>query len=518
VSFWRFGQRRYAGGYNITRSYVWGPDFSDAQGSAGGAGSLLAIYNPGYTLTYAMPDALGNIVGHIDASGALVAAVEYTPYGRAINSFGTLADYPIGFSGQYTDWETGLVYYGLRYYMPKHGRFINRDPIEEAGGTNLYGFCGNGPVDGFDMLGMFETATVYLTQTGFDYSGNSTVKVLGTASATLNDRANGAPGQLLTNFNTATYYTSGITIGIKQDSYGDVVFWVSSGLSGVQPLSMLEPFDSNNNSPGWEYHKIPPGDDPSRWSNPRGGGGSGTGGGYTPPPVPPNPPPFALAPNSGALIGGAITTQTLTSSGAGNVTLSEALANAGISTGGSTVLQATGVGMLAAFAATASGDSYQDPTLISGVIYMKPSLAQQGVYYVGRTIGEGTPLQVLAGRDLYHERNLQGYGPAIIHSWATGTATQFGIMYDAVRGREQQVIDAMGGVGSPRVGNTIRGVSMRNPFGFDYWNASNGLWGPLAPFTGYMRWRITTPLPTQLSPLLRGVGPGALIVPGGGGF
>jgi hypothetical protein len=34
------------------------------------------------------------------------------------------------------------------------GRFLNRDPIEEAGGLNLYAFCGNDGVNGFDLLGM----------------------------------------------------------------------------------------------------------------------------------------------------------------------------------------------------------------------------------------------------------------------------------------------------------------------------------------------------------------------------
>jgi hypothetical protein len=33
-------------------------------------------------------------------------------------------------------------------------RFLNRDPIEEAGGLNLYAFCGNDGVNRFDLLGM----------------------------------------------------------------------------------------------------------------------------------------------------------------------------------------------------------------------------------------------------------------------------------------------------------------------------------------------------------------------------
>jgi hypothetical protein len=51
------------------------------------------------------------------------------------------------------DGETGLVYYGMRYYLPQLGRFISRDPIEELGGVNLYAFCGNDAINGVDYLG-----------------------------------------------------------------------------------------------------------------------------------------------------------------------------------------------------------------------------------------------------------------------------------------------------------------------------------------------------------------------------
>ncbi len=59
----------------------------------------------------------------------------------------------LGFSTKYTDDETGLVYYGYRYYSPELGRWLNRDPIEEEGGLNLYGFVGNDPVNAYDLLG-----------------------------------------------------------------------------------------------------------------------------------------------------------------------------------------------------------------------------------------------------------------------------------------------------------------------------------------------------------------------------
>ena len=98
---------------------------------------------------------LGCVV-YLNSTGAVVAATEYSPYGRVINVSGSTSNYPIGYCGQYTDSETGLVYYGARYYNPKHGRFVNRDPIEEQGGNNLYAFCHNNSTNRWDVLGMMD--------------------------------------------------------------------------------------------------------------------------------------------------------------------------------------------------------------------------------------------------------------------------------------------------------------------------------------------------------------------------
>ena len=43
---------------------------------------------------------------------------------------------------------------GRRSYSPDTGRWLNRDPIGEKGGVNLYGFVGNEPVGRVDVLGM----------------------------------------------------------------------------------------------------------------------------------------------------------------------------------------------------------------------------------------------------------------------------------------------------------------------------------------------------------------------------
>ncbi len=52
---------------------------------------------------------------------------------------------------------SGPCNYGYRWYNPSAGRWINRDPIDEYGGTNLYAFVGNNPMNALDARGMCGT-------------------------------------------------------------------------------------------------------------------------------------------------------------------------------------------------------------------------------------------------------------------------------------------------------------------------------------------------------------------------
>jgi RHS repeat-associated protein len=53
---------------------------------------------------------------------------------------------------------TGLSEYQFRMYSPELGRWLNRDPIEEVGGLNIYVFVANMPVSNFDLLGLVHPA------------------------------------------------------------------------------------------------------------------------------------------------------------------------------------------------------------------------------------------------------------------------------------------------------------------------------------------------------------------------
>ncbi len=149
------------GSFAIQRSYTWGLDASGSLQGAGGVGGLLCIAS-GTSRYYPIYDGSFNVTGLYDGNGAIAAAYRYDPSGSLLQATGAAASLnAFGFSTKFTDRETGLIYYGLRYYHAAMGRFINRDPIEERGGLNLYGFCGNDGVNRWDYLGMSWLGDLY---------------------------------------------------------------------------------------------------------------------------------------------------------------------------------------------------------------------------------------------------------------------------------------------------------------------------------------------------------------------
>ena len=143
----------YTSGTTSTISYYWGKDLSGTLQDAGGVGGLLylkrndTIYVPFY-------DAYGNVMGYWDAQGNVVATYTYDAFGQLVASSGPMADvFAICYSTKYFDFETGLYYYGYRFYSPELLRWITRDPIGEEGGGNLYVFCINSSCCIVDFLG-----------------------------------------------------------------------------------------------------------------------------------------------------------------------------------------------------------------------------------------------------------------------------------------------------------------------------------------------------------------------------
>jgi len=174
----------------VLRKYTWGLDVAGQNGqfnsleSAGGIGGLLAVYDTNGTTTGQNPteddktyvylyDANGNVGQLVDwtdipdweskqltsaqdwHADRLVARYEYDPYGNVVgpdtDSDGDWTDdagpyatvNPFRFSTKQWDDETGLGYWGFRYYDPASGRWVSRDLIGERGGVNVYGYVFN---------------------------------------------------------------------------------------------------------------------------------------------------------------------------------------------------------------------------------------------------------------------------------------------------------------------------------------------------------------------------------------
>jgi RHS repeat-associated protein len=143
--------------------YTRGLDLSGTIEGAGGIGGLLMRshgYSSGNWSTHNAyhSDANGNVTALMNSSGVLQASYKYNPYGGLISSSGTLATAnTMRFSSKPVILSTtgawGFYYYGYRFYDPGMQRWLNRDPLGENGGSNLYGFVENEPFNKADAFG-----------------------------------------------------------------------------------------------------------------------------------------------------------------------------------------------------------------------------------------------------------------------------------------------------------------------------------------------------------------------------
>jgi RHS repeat-associated protein len=97
-------------------------------------------------------DGLGSIALASDATQIVVERTTYTPFGVPARK-GSAGVQPFAFTGREWDVELGLYYYRARYYDPKVGRFLSRDPLGLAAGPNPYTYVENSPTNYLDPSG-----------------------------------------------------------------------------------------------------------------------------------------------------------------------------------------------------------------------------------------------------------------------------------------------------------------------------------------------------------------------------
>jgi RHS repeat-associated protein len=98
-------------------------------------------------------DHLGTPQKMTDASGTVVWAADYKPFGEATVTVSTITN-NLRFPGQYFDAETGNHYNYRRDYNPSLDRYIEADPIGLRGGPNVYSYVWANPIKWIDPIGL----------------------------------------------------------------------------------------------------------------------------------------------------------------------------------------------------------------------------------------------------------------------------------------------------------------------------------------------------------------------------
>ena len=104
-------------------------------------------------------DGNGNVTLLTNSAGQDVGHYRYDAFGNTLEAEGPRAgENPYRFSTKELHGPSGLYDYGFRFYSPGLGRWMNRDPIEEQGGINLYSIVGNNPINNVDEYGYIEVS------------------------------------------------------------------------------------------------------------------------------------------------------------------------------------------------------------------------------------------------------------------------------------------------------------------------------------------------------------------------
>lgn len=104
---------------------------------------------------YYHPDHLGSSSYITNLEGEVVQHIEYVPFGEVfIEERNNIWNTPYLFNAKEFDEETGLYYYGARYYEPRLSLWMSIDPLSlDYPNMTTYAYCSNNPIMATDVDG-----------------------------------------------------------------------------------------------------------------------------------------------------------------------------------------------------------------------------------------------------------------------------------------------------------------------------------------------------------------------------
>ncbi|MEI6349105.1 MAG: RHS repeat-associated core domain-containing protein [Bacteroidota bacterium] len=127
------------------------------------------IQNPVAIIRYQYSNHLGSACLELDETASIVSYEEYHPFGTTSYRSGrtetevSLKRYK--YVGKERDEETGLYYYGARYYAAWLCRFVSVDPLQfKYPHYTPYQYAGNKPITYIDLDGLEESIETYTNQ------------------------------------------------------------------------------------------------------------------------------------------------------------------------------------------------------------------------------------------------------------------------------------------------------------------------------------------------------------------
>ena len=209
-------------------------------------------------IRYLLSDGLGSIRQAVDETATLVSYYEFDPYGNPVNNID--GGDPYGYTGEWWERYTELLYLRARWYQSESGIFLSRDPVESE---PSYLYVRGNPINRVDPSGFIPrygeagTRQHYSCKCGWIDTGHAThdrglidqVLALRNSSTRLGIVSRSQPTHLTENIRLK--WLQGDFVVDKQAIMGDGAYQVALGIF----IAFENLFETTQSYPGFSLSK-----------------------------------------------------------------------------------------------------------------------------------------------------------------------------------------------------------------------------------------------------------------------